>query len=434
MLAIIGFLMVAVIIYCLLQSKATPAPIFIVTPIVAAVAAGASFQEIAKFIQSGVAITMPIAVLFIFSIIYFSVMSDVGLFDPFVNFLVKKAGSNVVAVTIATALVATIAHLDGALASTLLITIPAMLPIYKKLNMRPVVLLVIIGAAMSIMNLLPWGGPVARTAAITKTDITLLWHSLIPLQVVGLVIVVAFAAFMGMLEKKRGAGYVSDAAGADAQDAVVDPKVEALKRPKLLWFNTLLTAAVIGLLCFTKIPLYAAFMVGLALALIVNYPKIEDQNGRIKAHSANALGMASILLASGIFLGVLSGTKMLTAMANALIAIIPDFMGPYLHLVMGALAVPIGMLLGTDSYFFGLVPLAMGVGAKYGIEPSNMANAMLIGKNFGVLTTPHAATTFLGIGLAGVELKEHLKFCTPWLWALSLVSLLTAIVMGIVRI
>ena len=221
MLAIIGFLMVAVIIYCLLQSKATPAPIFIVTPIVAAVAAGASFQEIAKFIQSGVAITMPIAVLFIFSIIYFSVMSDVGLFDPFVNFLVKKAGSNVVAVTIATGLVATIAHLDGALASTLLITIPAMLPIYKKLNMRPVVLLVIIGAAMSIMNLLPWGGPVARTAAITKTDITLLWHSLIPLQVVGLVIVVAFAAFMGMLEKKRGAGYVSDAAGGAAQDAVV---------------------------------------------------------------------------------------------------------------------------------------------------------------------------------------------------------------------
>ena len=434
MLALIGFLMVAVIIYCLLQSKATPAPIFIVTPLVAAVAAGASFPQIAKFIQSGVAITMPIAVLFIFSIIYFSVMSDVGLFDPFVNFLVKKAGSNVVAVTIATGLVATIAHLDGALASTLLITIPAMLPIYKKLNMRPVVLLVIIGAAMSIMNLLPWGGPVARTAAITKTDITLLWHSLIPLQIVGVGIVIAFAVLMGMVEKKRGAGFVSDTVGGAAQDAVVDPKVEALKRPKLLWFNTLLTAAVIGLLCFTKIPLYAAFMVGLALALIVNYPKIEDQNARIKAHSANALGMASILLASGIFLGVLSGTKMLTAMANALIAIIPDFMGPYLHLVMGALAVPIGMLLGTDSFFFGLVPLAMGVGSKYGIDPSNMANAMLIGKNFGVLTTPHAATTFLGIGLAGVELKEHLKFCTPWLWALSLVSLLAAIILGIVRI
>ncbi len=200
MLAIIGFLMVVVIIYCLMESKATPAPIFVVTPIIAAFAAGFSFPEVAKFIQSGVAITMPIAVLFIFSIIYFSVMSDVGLFDPFVNFLVKKAGNNVVAITVTTALVATIAHLDGALASTLLVTVPAMLPLYKRLNIRPLVLLVIIGAAMSIMNLLPWGGPVARTAAITKTDITALWHSLIPLQVVGMGLVIAFAAFMGVVE------------------------------------------------------------------------------------------------------------------------------------------------------------------------------------------------------------------------------------------
>ncbi|XEQ94051.1 Mg(2+)/citrate complex secondary transporter [Sporomusa carbonis] len=103
--------------------------------------------EIAKFIQSGVGTTMPIAILFIFSIVYFGVMTDVGMFDPFVNFVVKKAGSNVILVTIATALIAAIAHLDGALASTPLVTIPAMLPIYKKLNMRPVVLLVIIGAA-----------------------------------------------------------------------------------------------------------------------------------------------------------------------------------------------------------------------------------------------------------------------------------------------
>ena len=92
------------------------------------------------------------------------------------------------------------------------------------------------------------------------------------------------------------------------------------------------------------------------------------------------------------------------------------------------------MLLGTDSYFFGLVPLAMGVGAKYGIEPTNMANWMLIGKNFGVLTTPHAATTYLAIGLAGVELKEHLKFCTPWLWLLSIGSLLLAMILGIISI
>lgn len=435
MLAIAGFLMIAIIVYLLIQSKVTPAPVFTIVPLVAAAAVGASFSEIVKYIQAGVATTMPIAILFMFSVIYFSVMSDAGMFDPLVNFLARKAGNNVIAVTVATAVIATIAHLDGALAATLLVTVPAMLPLYKRMNMRPVVLLLIIGAAMSIMNLLPWGGPVARVAAITKMDINALWHSYIPLQVAGVFIVIIFAAILGVVEKKRGAGINgSDAANYVAATLEVDPKVEALKRPKLVWFNVLLTLGVIGLMCFTKIPLYAAFMIGLAIALIVNYPKVADQNARMKAHAANALSMATILVASGVFLGVLSGAKMMDAMANSLLSIIPSFVGPYLHIVLSVFAVPIGMLLGTDSYFFGLVPLAISVGTKFGIDPVNMANAMLITKNYGVLTTPHAATTYLAIGLAGVELKELLYYCMPRLWALSLVSLVVAICMGIVTI
>lgn len=438
MLAFIGILMVIVIIYCLMQSKATPAVVFILVPIIAAFLAGFSFDQISGFIKSGVTTTWSIAVLFIFSIVYFGVMSDVGMFDPLVNYLTEKAGANVIMVTVATALIATISHLDGALATTLLITVPAMLPIYKKLNIRPVVLLVIIGAAMSIMNLLPWGGPVARTAAITKMDVNLLWQSLIPLQIVGLIVVIAFAAVMGIMEKRRGAGLKAGATLEDGSEGVtaeeLDPKVLALKRPKLVWFNILLTIGVIALLCLTKVPLYGAFMIGLALALLVNYPKASDQAARIKAHAAEALSVPAILLASGIFLGVLSGTKMLTAMAAAIINVIPAFVGPYLHIVLGIFSVPIGMLLGTDSFFFGLVPLAIGVGSQYGIEPTNMAKAMLIGKNFGVLVTPHAATTYLAIGLAGIDIKELLRFCTPLLWLVGIISLACAVVMGIVVI
>ena len=438
MLAFIGILMVIVIIYCLMQSKATPSVVFILVPIIAAFLAGFSFDQISGFIKSGVTTTWSIAVLFIFSIVYFGVMSDAGMFDPLVNYLTEKAGANVIMVTVATALIATISHLDGALATTLLITVPAMLPIYKKLNIRPVVLLVIIGAAMSIMNLLPWGGPVARTAAITKMDVNLLWQSLIPLQIVGLIVVIAFAAVMGIMEKRRGAGLKAGATLEDGSEGVtaeeLDPKVLALKRPKLVWFNILLTIGVIALLCLTKVPLYGAFMIGLALALLVNYPKASDQAARIKAHAAEALSVPAILLASGIFLGVLSGTKMLTAMAAAIINVIPAFVGPYLHIVLGIFSVPIGMLLGTDSFFFGLVPLAIGVGTQYGIEPTNMAKAMLIGKNFGVLVTPHAATTYLAIGLAGIDIKELLRFCTPLLWLVGIISLACAVVMGIVVI
>lgn len=437
-LAIVGILMVLIIVGALMKSKANPIPLFVLVPIVAAALCGFGFTEISAFVKAGVGKTWSVAVLFIFSIVYFSIMSDVGLFDPLVNFLVKIAGSNVILVTVATACIATVSHLDGALASTLLITVPAMLPVYKKLNIRPVVLVCIIGAAMSIMNLLPWGGPVARTGVILNADINQLWKELIPLQIAGLVVVLAFAAFLGYLEKKRGAGAQLDSVHSEEEltkeELAKQAAADALKRPKLLWFNGLLTLTVIGLLCFTKIPLYAAFMFGLALALLVNFPNAKDQAARIKAHAADALSVPMILLASGVFLGVLSGSKMMDNMATLLIGLIPDMLGPYLNVILGALAVPIGMLLGTDSYFFGLVPLAIGVGQKFGIDPHNMALTMLIGKNYGVLVTPHAATTFLACGLAGIELKELLSYCTPRLLVLSWVSLAIAFVLGIIYI
>lgn len=433
MLAVLGFGMIGVIIFLLLQEKLHPALVFVIVPVVAAVLAGAGMADIAKFVKFGVGKTMNVAILFIFSITYFSVMNDAGMFDKMVDFLTKKAGNNVILVTVATTIIAIIGHLDGALASTILVTCPAMLPVYRRLNMRPVVMLVCLGAAMAIMNLVPWGGPTARVAAVTGTDVRNLWVAMIPVQAIGLVIALAFATYMGIVEKRRGAGYHPDCDLLEAEGG--DAEAAALKRPKLVLFNVALTLAVMGLLCFSKLPAYFDFMLGLALCLMVNYPNVKDQTARIKAHAAEALSVPAVLLTTGIFLGVLTGTKMLEAMSAALISVIPDILGPYLHLVMGTFAVPIGMMLGTDSYFFGLLPLAIDVGQKFGIGPLDMSYAMLIGKNYGVLVTPHAATTYLAIGMAGgISLKEHLTFCMPRLWGLSLCALATALVAGVIHI
>lgn len=442
LLGVMGILMIATIVWALIQSKTTPVPIFVIVPIIAAVIVGFGPQDIFEFIKVGVSKTWSTAVLFIFSIVFFSLMGDVGLFDPMVNWLAKKAGNNIMAVTIATSLIAVIAHMDGALASTLLITIPAMLPVYKKLHIRPVTLLVIIGAAMSIMNLVPWGGPVARTGVVLNADVNALWQELIPLQGIGLVILVVFAGYMGMVEKRRGAG-LNPTGEAALLDSTIDEgdnigpsqaDFDEMKRPKLIWVNLIITLGVIGLLCFTKIPLYGPFMLGLALALIINFPGAKAQSKAIKMHADTALTMPMILLASGVFLGVLSGTKMMESMATLLIGLVPEAIGGHLQTVFGILGVPIGMLLGTDSYFFGLLPLAISVGENFGVDGHNMAMAMLISKNYGVLVTPHAATTFLACGLAGVEIKDMLKFCAPRLFILSLISLATGAMLGLFTI
>lgn len=59
-----------------------------------------------------------------------------------------------------------------------------------------------------------------------------------------------------------------------------------MKRPKLLPFNLLLTLGIIVvLMTMPKFPSFAVFMIGVAIALPVNYPSSSDQNERIKAHA-----------------------------------------------------------------------------------------------------------------------------------------------------
>jgi hypothetical protein len=106
-------------------------------------------------------------------------------------------------VTVATAIVATIAHLDGTTATTVLITIPALYPVYKRMKIDPKILLCLTGACMGVMNLLPWGGPTARAATVLQMDANELWHILIPVQIIGVIFNIVLAVLLGMLAVRQ---------------------------------------------------------------------------------------------------------------------------------------------------------------------------------------------------------------------------------------
>ena len=146
MAAAIGFLMIIVIVALLLKGKMSPIVVLALVPTISALILGFVPTDILGFIADGIKTTTSNGILFIFSVIYFGVLSDTGLFDVIVNWLVKKAGNNVIAVTVVTAMIATIAHLDGTTAVTVLITIPAMYPVYKRMNIDARILLCITGA------------------------------------------------------------------------------------------------------------------------------------------------------------------------------------------------------------------------------------------------------------------------------------------------
>ncbi len=433
MVAAVGFLTLFAIVFLLMRGRSMPIVIFATVPIIAVLILGFSPSEISNMISDGFNSVWKTAVLFIFSVSYFGIMSDAGMFDPIVNGLVKKAGSNVILVTVATAIIAILGHLDGATATTCLITIPAMLPLYKRMKIRPTVLLLIVGVAMGVMNLVPWGGPIVRVASVLNMDVTELWHQLLPFQIICLVITLVIAAICGIVEKKHGAGTFTEAELMEVQQEE-SPEVISLKRPKLVWFNVLLTMLLIVGLTLAVMPSNVLFMVAFAIALTVNYPGVKEQRTRFKAHAGDALDMSATLLAAGIFIGVMNSAGLLEAMVNVLIGFLPNALGKYMNIIAGVFALPVGAVLGADTFYFGVFPLLGEVASKFGVPALDVGVAMLIGKNVGMIVSPLNPTTFLACGLAGLELKDNLRTNFKWLWLTSLGMVVIALLMGVMKI
>lgn len=438
-LALLGFATVITVIVLLLRNVTVPALAFVsVSTITAAilVATGAfTLDEMAGFIKEGVKGVHGTAILFIFSVLFFGVMTDAGMFDKIIGALMKKVGNNVVGVALMTCLIAVIGHLDGGGASTFLITIPAMLPVYKRLHMRRETLLLICVTSMGVMNLLPWGGPTMRAASVLGVESNDLWSQILPMQIVGLVLAVGTAIFWGLQEKKRiaklGDAAVEDVGKYDDSDS--EEKNNELARPKNFIFNVILTLAVIIVLVLDIFPSYYVFMVGCALGILVNYRGKKLQNSIIKSHASAGLSMASTILCAGVFLGVLSKSGIMEKMAIMMANVIPASLGRFLPIIIGVLSVPLALLFDTDSYFYGLLPVLISVGNQFGVNPAHIAIAMVVCRNCATFISPVAPATYLGIGLAGVEIKDHIKYCFGWQWGVSIVCLVAGLILGVIH-
>lgn len=272
MLSLIGFATILTIVTLLIRGKVIPIVALTLIPIIGALVAGFSMEEIGGFFKSGLGSVMNVVVMFIFAIIFFGILQDAGLFDPLINKMIQLTRGNIITICIGSVIIAAIAQLDGSGASTFLITIPALLPLYKRMRISPYLLVLLIGGSASIMNMIPWGGPLGRTASVIDMDVTELWRPLIPVQVVGMILMVGLATVLGIREKRRIAALPA-ATVAEGDDDELVPITSHLK-PGLYLFNLLLTMGIIAILVTGIIPAGFAFMIGVAIALPVNFRTI----------------------------------------------------------------------------------------------------------------------------------------------------------------
>ena len=431
--AIVGYAIIILMMFMILKKKATPAFCFSILPVVGALICGFSFPEILEFINKGMGSVWKTAILFIFSVCYFSVMNDAGLFEPLVKGLVKMAGSNITLIMIATSLIAVVAHMDGACASTYLITIPVMLPIFKKMKLNPLILLLLVGLSTGVMNLVPWGGPTIRAATAIEMDATELWVSMIPMQIFGLIISLGAAVICGKTETMRLKKAGVDLAALSAEvEAEKDEDKDGLRRPKLFWVDLILTILVIAALVKSGVAQYLIFMFGTMIALMINYPNMGLQGKLLKKYAPSCIDLTVTLIGAGVFLGIFANSGIITSMAQVLIGILPKFMVKYLYIIMGILGGPIGLIMGPDPYYYAVMPLVIETVAPYGITAAQVAKAMLIGENVVLSVSPCVPANYLAFGISGIDLNDHMKFSFKWEWLVSILMLIFALVVGIV--
>lgn len=427
MLAALGLLTIVALSAAILSKKMSPLAALIVFPFCAALVGGFGLKS-GAFAIKGIQSIAPVAAMFIFAILYFGVMSDAGLLDPIIERILRAVGQRPARVVLGTALLAAVVHLDGSGAITFLITVPAMLPLYERLQMDKRVLACVTAMAAGVNNMLPWGGPTLRAAAALQLPVTTVFNPLLPVQLVGLCFVFGASWWLGKREEKR----LSLTAQTDAAVAYVRQLSEtekALRRPRKFWLNLLLTGLVMGVLLSGKLEPAIIFMLGTVLALWLNYPDVHAQRERVDAHAKAALMMASVLLAAGVFTGILKETGMLTAMAKAAVTHLPAQLTPHIPVVLGLLAMPLSLLFDPDSFYFGVLPVVAEAVKLFGMPPVQIAQAALLGQmTTGFPVSPLTPSTFLLVGLTGLELGEHQKFTVPFLFAASVVMTGAAIV------
>jgi len=462
-LAALGFATIAVFLVLTMTRRVSVLVALVAVPVVAAVLGGFS-SELGVHVEAGLVKVAPVAVMITFAVLYFTLMTDAGMFDPLIRRIVGWSKGDPVKIALGTALLTLCIALDGDGASTFLVAVSAMLPLYKRIGMSPLVLSGVVALAAGVMNMIPWGGPTARAMAALKLESDDIFRPMLPAMLAGICWVLVASCLLGRRERVRLAAAGLWPVELDRTDGTTaDVAVEAtpararrgrgslaplldetdlgvpatrtgrtladagtvalaLLTPTKQWFNVALTATLLAGLVLELMPLAVLFVLGYIAALMVNAPSWEAQQEQLQKHGGSVALVTTMIFAAGVFTGILSGTKMITEMATAFADVIPATAGPLLAPALAVVSMPLSLVFTPDAFYFGVLPVFGETASSLGVDPALMGRAAILGQmTTGFPLSPLTASTFILVGLSGVDLQSHARHIFKWAFATTLV-------------
>ncbi|MFE5398697.1 CitMHS family transporter [Streptomyces sp. NPDC056568] len=430
MLAVLGFATLGSFMLLVMRKHLSAFTAIMLTPIAAALVAGKG-TALGDMIMNGLDTVAPTAALLLFAVLYFGLMMEVKLFEPVCQAIIRLSKGDPVRIVVGTAALALLVALDGDGTTSYMIICSAFLPIYRRLGLNPLILATLATMALgTISGTTPWGGAATRGISVLHLNATEYFvHMIGPMALTSLAIL-AVAYWLGLRERHK---IDAEKLAAFKLEIASGEAFEPVDAGWRLWFNTALTLVLMVLLILGVADLLVLFMVAFVIALLVNVRSIGDQQDLIKRQAANAVPVMILVLAAGVFTGIMTDSGMIKAMADAALSVVPESWGSTIPLFTAFLALPLGFFMSNDAYWFGVVPVLAESAAHYGIDANQIARAGAIGQILHSMG-PTSAPLWVLLGLVKAELGDFQKYALRWGILVSLAYILFAVVTGAISV
>lgn len=428
-LAFLGFAMIIVFMALIMAKKLSPFTSLILVPVAFGLLAGYGWDTLG-YAMDGIKSVASTFAMMTFAILYFGVMLTAGMFDPMVDHVVAWCKGDPLKVLVGTAILAAFVSLDGDGTTTVMICCTAMIPIYNRLKIKKIYLATLIILQNCIMNLIPWGGPTARVMSVMKLDAGEILAPLVPGMVLSAIYVVGVSYYLGLKVRKRLG--VAKAASSEVHKVEVSPEEQEWKRPKLIFFNLALTAAVIVSLIMGLASSAILFGVGTAIALVVNYPDQKIQRKVISSLAPDMINVVMMVLGAGVLMGILNGPEdagMSNAIAQFLVSVIPESLGRYFAVIIAVISAPGTYLLNNDAFYYGVLPPLAATAEAYGFTSLQIGFAALMGQAFHFLS-PLVPFIYLLMDQTEITLAQYQGYIFRWCVGIFVIFMVMGLALG----